>query len=123
MSAKAVEETTIIKLPGKAFVDVLSKYPESLVQITQIIMLRLQRVTFTALHSYLGLTSEIMKIEKKNNKNQRNTLHHHHHHHHKHSRHETSNLSKKSSKNGEIDHSNSDDVSSNDRSNDQIVSV
>ena len=61
VSAKAVEDTTILRLPGKAFVDVLHKYPDYLVRITQIIIVRLQRVTFTALHNYLGLTSEMMK--------------------------------------------------------------
>jgi lysophospholipid hydrolase len=62
VSAKAVEDTTILRLPGRAFLDVLSKYPDYLVRITQIIIVRLQRVTFTALHSYLGLTSEMMKM-------------------------------------------------------------
>ena len=61
VSAKAVEDTVILRLPGKAFVDVLQKYPEHLVRITQIIIVRLQRVTFTALHNYLGLTSEILR--------------------------------------------------------------
>lgn len=61
VSAKAVENTSILRLPGRAFVDVLKKYPEYLVRITQIIIVRLQRVTFTALHNYLGLTSEIIK--------------------------------------------------------------
>jgi hypothetical protein len=61
VSAKAVEDTTILRLPGKAFVDVLNKYPEYLVRITQIIILRLQRVTFAALHNHLGLTSEIIE--------------------------------------------------------------
>jgi CRP-like cAMP-binding protein len=67
VSAKAIEDTSILRLPGKAFVDVLSKYPDYLVRITQIIIVRLQRVTFTALHGYLGLTSEIMRTELKNN--------------------------------------------------------
>ncbi|XP_017597811.1 PREDICTED: neuropathy target esterase-like, partial [Corvus brachyrhynchos] len=35
------------------------KYPESLVRVVQIIMVRLQRVTFLALHNYLGLTNEL----------------------------------------------------------------
>jgi hypothetical protein len=61
VSAKAVENTSILRLPGQAFVDVLKKYPDYLVRITQIIIVRLQRVTFTALHNYLGLTSEIIK--------------------------------------------------------------
>jgi hypothetical protein len=73
-------------------------------------MLRLQRVTFTALHSYLGLTSEIMRIEKKNSKNQIRR----HHHHHQHNRN-----SKKNSKDTELEHSNSD-ISSNDHSNEHM---
>jgi len=58
VSAKAVEDTSILRLPGRAFVDVLQKYPDYLVRITQIITVRLQRVAFTALHNYLVLTSE-----------------------------------------------------------------
>lgn len=113
VSAKAVEDTTILRLPGKAFVDVLNKYPEYLVRITQIIIVRLQRVTFTALHNYLGLTSEIIRSsnlkrhlkssrrnstsnnnnnmdalkdanETKSNKTNKKHYYHHHHHHHHH---------------------------------------
>jgi len=61
VSAKAVEDTSILRLPVKAFVEVLHRYPEYLVRITQIIIVRVQRVTFTALHNYLGLTSEIIQ--------------------------------------------------------------
>ena len=72
VSAKAVEDTSILRLPVKSFVEVLEKYPEYLVRITQIIIVRLQRVTFTALHNYLGLTSEIIQtfhdIKKKHKK-------------------------------------------------------
>lgn len=78
VSAKAVEDTVILRLPGKAFVDVLQKYPEHLVRITQIIIVRLQRVTFTALHSYLGLTYEILRNfdnrKLRNNKSNKNSL-------------------------------------------------
>ncbi|CAF0782025.1 unnamed protein product [Brachionus calyciflorus] len=113
VSAKAAEDTTVLRLPGKAFVEVLHKYPDYLVRITQIIIVRLQRVTFTALHNYLGLTSEIvrssyskkkkirnsesMEISNKvglseahklaeGKKNRRHHHHHHHHHHHYHPR-------------------------------------
>ena len=61
VSAKAVQDTSILRLPGKAFVDVLHRYPDYLVRITQIIIVRLQRVTFLALHNYLGLTSEMIR--------------------------------------------------------------
>ncbi|KAF0298701.1 Neuropathy target esterase sws [Amphibalanus amphitrite] len=47
-----------------SFCDVLTKltdsYPETVVRMVQIIMIRLMRVTFTALHHYLGLSSELM---------------------------------------------------------------
>ena len=89
-------------------------------RITQIIIVRLQRVTFTALHNYLGFTSEMMRMSdyKKSkkapwsrlnteteaadsinrkfssnnatNSSQRTAEHHHHHHHHYHHRHNNS---------------------------------
>lgn len=36
-----------------------TKYPESLVQVGQIILVRLQWETFLALHNHLGLTDEL----------------------------------------------------------------
>ncbi|KFU87334.1 Neuropathy target esterase, partial [Chaetura pelagica] len=53
------EDSTILRLPVEAFSAVFEKYPESLVRVVQIIMVRLQRVTFLALHNYLGLTNEL----------------------------------------------------------------
>ncbi|KAG7264399.1 hypothetical protein CRUP_025004 [Coryphaenoides rupestris] len=43
---------------------VFDKYPETLVRVIQIIMVRLQRVTFLALHNYLGLTTELFNTER-----------------------------------------------------------
>ncbi|XP_062514958.1 patatin-like phospholipase domain-containing protein 6 isoform X2 [Corticium candelabrum] len=63
VSARAVETTTVLKLPASAFKYLFSKYPDSLVRFVQIILLRLQRVTFLALHKYLGLSSELIKSE------------------------------------------------------------
>ncbi|OWF43844.1 Patatin-like phospholipase domain-containing protein 7 [Mizuhopecten yessoensis] len=60
VSAKAVEETTVLRLPALAFQSLFERFPESLVRIVQIIMIRLQRVTFTALHNYLGLSNELI---------------------------------------------------------------
>ncbi|XP_037262817.1 patatin-like phospholipase domain-containing protein 6 isoform X4 [Falco rusticolus] len=57
--ARAAEDSTILRLPVEAFSAVFEKYPESLVRVVQIIMVRLQRVTFLALHNYLGLTNEL----------------------------------------------------------------
>ncbi|XP_061173760.1 patatin-like phospholipase domain-containing protein 7 isoform X2 [Saccostrea echinata] len=60
VSAQAVEDSTVLKLPAIAFQSMFERFPESLVRIVQIIMIRLQRVTFTALHNYLGLSSELI---------------------------------------------------------------
>uniref|UniRef100_A0A8C0VUA8 lysophospholipase n=1 Tax=Cyanistes caeruleus TaxID=156563 RepID=A0A8C0VUA8_CYACU len=59
VSARAATPSTILRLPASAFQDVFQKYPETLVRVVQIIMVRLQRVTFLALHNYLGLTTEL----------------------------------------------------------------
>lgn len=67
VSALAVEDSTIVRLPIAAFQEVLQDYPDSLIQIIQVVMVRLQRVTFTALHQYLGLSSELMKNVRANN--------------------------------------------------------
>ncbi|XP_052273112.1 patatin-like phospholipase domain-containing protein 7 isoform X2 [Dreissena polymorpha] len=60
VSARAVQNSTILKLPATAFQSLFDRYPESLVRVVQVIMVRLQRVTFTALHNYLGLSSELI---------------------------------------------------------------
>ncbi|XP_057578840.1 patatin-like phospholipase domain-containing protein 7 isoform X3 [Hippopotamus amphibius kiboko] len=54
VSARAAVPSTVLRLPAVAFQGVFEKYPETL-----IIMVRLQRVTFLALHNYLGLTTEL----------------------------------------------------------------
>ncbi|XP_040013279.1 patatin-like phospholipase domain-containing protein 7a isoform X2 [Xiphias gladius] len=59
VSARAATRSTILRLPASAFESVFKKYPETLVRVIQIIMVRLQRVTFLALHNYLGLTTEL----------------------------------------------------------------
>uniref|UniRef100_A0A8C1ERB2 lysophospholipase n=1 Tax=Cyprinus carpio carpio TaxID=630221 RepID=A0A8C1ERB2_CYPCA len=59
VSARAAARTTVLRLPAQAFQSVFEKYPETLVRVIQIIMVRLQRVTFLALHNYLGLTTEL----------------------------------------------------------------
>ncbi|XP_072216810.1 patatin-like phospholipase domain-containing protein 6 isoform X1 [Excalfactoria chinensis] len=61
--ARAAEDSTVLRLPVEAFSAVFEKYPESLVRVVQIIMVRLQRVTFLALHNYLGLTNELFSHE------------------------------------------------------------
>ncbi|KAM9438246.1 patatin-like phospholipase domain-containing protein 7 isoform 7-T16 [Salvelinus alpinus] len=64
VSARAASRSTILRLPASAFQSVFEKYPETLVRVIQIIMVRLQRVTFLALHNYLGLTTELFNPER-----------------------------------------------------------
>ncbi|XP_004714522.1 patatin-like phospholipase domain-containing protein 7 [Echinops telfairi] len=63
VSARAAAPSTILRLPAEALEGVFEKYPETLVRVVQIIMVRLQRVTFMALHNYLGLTTELFNPE------------------------------------------------------------
>ncbi|CAB3993961.1 Hypothetical predicted protein, partial [Paramuricea clavata] len=57
-------ETMVLKgLPSKAFQTVFAHYPESLVRLVQVIMLRLQQVTMMALHNFLGLTQELINYD------------------------------------------------------------
>ncbi|XP_043772121.1 patatin-like phospholipase domain-containing protein 7 isoform X2 [Cervus elaphus] len=63
VSARAAVPSTILRLPAMAFQGVFERYPETLVRVVQIIMVRLQRVTFLALHNYLGLTTELFNPE------------------------------------------------------------
>ncbi|RWS22903.1 Neuropathy target esterase-like protein, partial [Leptotrombidium deliense] len=60
VSVRALDESTVLRLQIGVFRDLLEKYPELLVRVVQIIMVRLQRVTFTALHNYLGLTTQLV---------------------------------------------------------------
>uniref|UniRef100_A0A8C6NUX8 lysophospholipase n=1 Tax=Nothobranchius furzeri TaxID=105023 RepID=A0A8C6NUX8_NOTFU len=63
VSARAAVPSAVLRLPAVAFQAVFEKYPETLVRVIQIIMVRLQRVTFLALHNYLGLTTELFNPE------------------------------------------------------------
>ncbi|XP_073984115.1 patatin like phospholipase domain containing sws isoform X3 [Rhodnius prolixus] len=68
VSARAIEDSTVVRLPMAAFQEVFQEYPDSFIRIMQVIMVRLQRVTFTALHQYLGLTAELVKPGKERKK-------------------------------------------------------
>ncbi|CAH1099649.1 unnamed protein product [Psylliodes chrysocephalus] len=65
VSAKAIEDSTIVKLPMSAFQEIFQEYPDIFVRVLQVIMVRLQRVTFTALHQYLGLSAELVRQHPK----------------------------------------------------------
>uniref|UniRef100_H2MW55 lysophospholipase n=1 Tax=Oryzias latipes TaxID=8090 RepID=H2MW55_ORYLA len=74
VSARAAEVTTVLRLPVEAFLSIFEKYPESLVRVVQIIMVRLQRVTVLALHNYLGLTNELFSHVSSSHTNNTNSL-------------------------------------------------
>jgi lysophospholipid hydrolase len=63
VSAKATEDTLVLRLPVKAFQSVFERYPESLVRVVQMMVVRLQRVTFQTLHTLLGLSSELINLD------------------------------------------------------------
>ena len=60
ISAKATEETRVIKFAFQSFKSAFEKYPEDLTKVVQVVMIRLQRVTLLALHQYLGLGAELL---------------------------------------------------------------
>ncbi|XP_067941104.1 patatin-like phospholipase domain-containing protein 7 isoform X1 [Watersipora subatra] len=64
VSARAVQDSTVLKVPGQSFAKAFESSPESMLRMVQIIMVRLIRVTFWALHNYLGLDHELMQNTK-----------------------------------------------------------
>lgn len=66
--ARAVVDTTIAVIPASAFRRLTRVYPKATAHIVQVILTRLHRVTLSTAHSYLGLTSEVLRIERLMNK-------------------------------------------------------
>lgn len=66
--ARATVDTTIAIIPASAFRRLTRVYPKATAHIIQVILTRLQRVTFATAHSYLGLTTEVLSIEKHMNR-------------------------------------------------------
>ncbi|KAJ5110510.1 Lysophospholipase nte1 [Penicillium argentinense] len=62
--ARATVDTTIAIIPASAFRRLTRVYPRATAHIVQVILTRLQRVTFATAHSYLGLTTEVLGIER-----------------------------------------------------------
>ncbi|RKF61682.1 Lysophospholipase NTE1 [Erysiphe neolycopersici] len=62
--AQATVDTTIAIIPAGAFRRLTRVYPKATAHIVQVILARLQRVTLATGHSYLGLTSEVLRTEK-----------------------------------------------------------
>ncbi|XP_077504484.1 patatin like phospholipase domain containing sws isoform X4 [Amblyomma americanum] len=61
VAARALEDSSILRLRYDSFRILLTKYPDSMIRLCQIVMIRLHRVTVTALHNYLGLTTQLMR--------------------------------------------------------------
>ncbi|CAH8478667.1 unnamed protein product [Schistosoma haematobium] len=59
MEAVALEPTTVLCLPARSFLEIC-KTQTPLFRIIQMIAVRLQRLSFNALHTYLGLSSELI---------------------------------------------------------------
>lgn len=66
--ARATVDTTIAIIPATAFHRLTRVYPKATAHIVQVILTRLQRVTLATAHSYLGLTSEVLRTERLINK-------------------------------------------------------
>ncbi|KAJ6153587.1 Lysophospholipase nte1 [Penicillium chermesinum] len=62
--ARATVDTTIAIIPASAFRRLTRVYPRATSHIVQVILTRLQRVTFSTAHSYSGLTSDVLGIER-----------------------------------------------------------
>ncbi|MBW0461040.1 hypothetical protein O181_000755 [Austropuccinia psidii MF-1] len=62
--ARATRDTTLAVIPSQAFKRLTFKFPNAVARIVQVILTRLQRVTFLTSHKYLGLTKELLRIEK-----------------------------------------------------------
>ncbi|XP_030244299.1 neuropathy target esterase sws isoform X2 [Drosophila navojoa] len=61
VTAKAMEKSVVIRLPMQAFEEVFNENPDVMIRVIQVIMIRLQRVLFTALRNYLGLNAELVQ--------------------------------------------------------------
>ncbi|KAI9817366.1 MAG: phosphatidylcholine and lysophosphatidylcholine phospholipase [Thelocarpon impressellum] len=66
--ARATVDTTIAIIPATAFRRLTRVYPKATAHIVQVILTRLQRVTLATGHTYLGLTSEVLRTEKDMNR-------------------------------------------------------
>ncbi|KAJ1861746.1 phosphatidylcholine and lysophosphatidylcholine phospholipase [Coemansia sp. RSA 989] len=62
--ARATSDTTLAMIPASAFQRVTRLYPKAAAHILQVILTRLQRVTFATLYDYLDLPDELVTIER-----------------------------------------------------------
>ena len=61
VQAQARVDSVVLRLSMDSFVSVFDKNPELLVRVVQMVMARVQRVIFVGLHSYLGLSDELIR--------------------------------------------------------------
>lgn len=66
VSASALEDSTILRLKIDVLKQLIDDDPVMLIRVVQIIMVRLQRVTFISLHKYLGLTTQLINPDLQN---------------------------------------------------------
>jgi lysophospholipid hydrolase len=62
--ARATVDTTIAIIPASAFRRLIRIYPKATSHIVHVILSRFQRVTLATAYSYLGLTSEVLQMER-----------------------------------------------------------
>ncbi|PIA19667.1 patatin-domain-containing protein [Coemansia reversa NRRL 1564] len=62
--ARATVDTTLAMIPASAFQRVTRLHPKAAAHILQVILTRLQRVTFATLYDYLDLPDELVAIER-----------------------------------------------------------
>lgn len=65
--ARAATNTTLAVIPASSFRNLAEKYPKAASHMVSVILTRFQRVTFLTLQRYLGLSQELLEIEKKVN--------------------------------------------------------
>jgi lysophospholipid hydrolase len=61
---RATVDTTLAVIPQKAFHTLTLKFPKAAAHIVQVIITRFQRVTLMTSHRYLGLTDELLRLER-----------------------------------------------------------
>lgn len=66
ISAYAVDDSAILRLKIDVLKQLIDTDPVMLIRVVQVIMVRLQRVTFTSLHKYLGLTTQLINPDLQN---------------------------------------------------------
>ncbi|KAI9262707.1 hypothetical protein BY458DRAFT_458865 [Sporodiniella umbellata] len=62
--ARATVDTTLAVIPEEAFHKLTLKFPKAAAHIVQVIVTRFQRVTLNTSHRYLGLTKELLHLER-----------------------------------------------------------